>query len=198
MEKFISKGDNQAMKIFDLINDMSNISRWSQVHCNRNESVLEHTAFVAIYSLYLGCKYSRQVDLKFVMKAALVHDMDEVVTGDIPRPTKYYNAETREMFEQQEREAMAKIDTQIFGGYVYSSWLHAKGNTPSGSVAALADCAACIYKMWQECMSGNKGLLKFKENIEISLREIGARENAVFLDTEIEQLKAILSSLEDL
>jgi 5'-deoxynucleotidase YfbR-like HD superfamily hydrolase len=68
---------------------MSALQRWGIVRCLQRQSVAEHSFYVAIYSDavadLLGWEEPRRLHL---LRAALWHDADEIVTGDIPGPVK--------------------------------------------------------------------------------------------------------------
>ena len=72
---------------FDVIDSLSALTRYSQAHNITRESVLEHTAFVTIFGASLCERIGH--DPKIVLQRAIVHDIDEIVTGDIPPTTKY-------------------------------------------------------------------------------------------------------------
>ena len=182
------------MKIFELIDSMSCLTRWSQSHCTKKESVLEHTAFVAMYSYYMCCKYGIHNKGETLIKA-IVHDIDEVVTGDIPTPTKYNNSRIREEIESIERVAAYDISTDIFDGDMYDYWSMAKDfGSDSGCIIAIADCAAVIYKIWQEINIGNKSFLKFIPNIKGALDKLESNVKVYFVE-EIQYLRLIVEDL---
>jgi len=63
-----------------------NVKRWSLVATTRPQSVAEHTFNVVMISRSVCTKMGMFDEL--VIKAALEHDLDECITGDIPSPTK--------------------------------------------------------------------------------------------------------------
>ena len=71
---------------FDILEDMSALSRYSQTHLMKPESVLEHTGFVAAFC-YFVCLYMAKekifVDTGLVLRRALAHDIDEVIAGGL-------------------------------------------------------------------------------------------------------------------
>ena len=63
-----------------------NVKRWSLVATTRPQSIAEHTFNVTMIARSM-CK-SLGIPDELVIKAALEHDLDECITGDIPSPTK--------------------------------------------------------------------------------------------------------------
>jgi hypothetical protein len=65
------------------------VERWQLVNVSRRQTVAEHSFNVAIIvkSIAEEMKFDSGV-IDHIMKYALMHDLDEVITGDIPTPTK--------------------------------------------------------------------------------------------------------------
>jgi len=67
---------------------LQEVKRYPICHVNREQSVAEHSYNVLLLSLWL-VEEERDKDLRTaVMEYAIVHDMDEIETGDIPSPFK--------------------------------------------------------------------------------------------------------------
>jgi 5'-deoxynucleotidase YfbR-like HD superfamily hydrolase len=183
------------LKVFDFINDLSCTRRWSQAHCLKNESVLEHTAFVAVYSLYLCKKYN--IEAEAVLEKALVHDMEEVIIGDIPSVTKYKDEDLLCHIKSAEIDAAIEISDTIFYSQMFTSWSNAKNlSTLSGQIIAVADCAAVVYKIWQEVQFGSKYFLKFTKTVSLTLEKLS--HNVCYdLKEEIFTLTKILGKLDE-
>ena len=125
---------------------------------------LSKTCFVAIYSLRLAYKYD--VDTGEVLERAIVHDMEEVITGDIPTPTKYANEQIKTAIKSLEEEAAVRISQEYFYGCMDTPWSKAKDiRDDPGTVVYIADMAAVVYKIWVERALGNKDFMKYTENI---------------------------------
>jgi 5'-deoxynucleotidase YfbR-like HD superfamily hydrolase len=158
-------------KIFRLCRDMAAVSRWSQAQCITEESVLEHTAFVAIYALRLAYKYD--ADVGDVLERAVVHDMEEAITGDITTPMKYYNTEITTAIKKIEDAAAVEISHNFFFGCMYHPWAKSKSlNDDAGCIVYIADTAASVYKLWIEKQLGNTTFGQYNENIRRRLVQV--------------------------
>lgn len=73
------------MKINDILR-ASGVTRWHIVRTLRPQSLAEHTFDVVMIARAIA-KIAGYDDYE-IIKAALLHDLDEIVTGDIPTPTK--------------------------------------------------------------------------------------------------------------
>lgn len=122
------------------------VKRWHVVHQTHDQSVAEHsinTAFIAReLAARLGLSHRIQ-DL--VTVAALFHDIDEVITGDIPGPFKRTIPE--EVFG---RSPEARVIVKL-ADMMETAW-HAAvhGVTPHARQVA-ADCSADLFKALDDC-----------------------------------------------
>ena len=73
------------MKINDILR-ASGVTRWHIVRTVRPQSLAEHTFDVVMIARAIA-KNAGYDDYE-IIKAALLHDLDEIVTGDIPTPSK--------------------------------------------------------------------------------------------------------------
>ena len=73
------------LKLADILR-ASHVSRWNIVNVSRHQSVAEHTFNVCMIARRL-CK-ELSLDDVLIIKAALEHDLDEVIFGDLPSPIK--------------------------------------------------------------------------------------------------------------
>ena len=157
------------VKIFSISQSMSSINRYSQINLLHPESVLEHTGFVCLFT-YLTCSEinfscKKKIDTGLALKKAVFHDVDEVVTGDIPRPTKYFSNESKNIFDkiasQGINQIISELDIKNNEGSreIEALWKNSK-NDDEGRIVALADLAAVVYKIWEEViLLGNKKLV---------------------------------------
>ena len=73
------------LKIQDILR-AQDIKRWTIVRTVRNQSVAEHTFNVVMIARAIAAL--AKIDDDEIIKFALEHDLDEILTGDIPSPTK--------------------------------------------------------------------------------------------------------------
>lgn len=73
------------MKINDILR-ATGVTRWHIVRTVRPQSLAEHTFDVTMIARAIA-KIAGYDDYE-IIKAALLHDLDEIITGDIPTPTK--------------------------------------------------------------------------------------------------------------
>ena len=111
----------------------------------------------------LNANCDEKVKTGVALERATFHDVDEVVTGDIPRPTKYFSKESEKIFNEIAEQGIGQIIEELdIGGIglkIKANWESAKDG-PEGSIVAIADLAAVVYKIWEEVvLLGNKKLI---------------------------------------
>lgn len=176
-------------EILKFVQDFSKVRRWSQIHCAREESSLEHTAAVALIAMKIGSDCPFDVNVAELLTRALLHDMEETITGDIMTPIKYHH-ELVDSVKRMEREAAEEV-SPVFGSWAFYYWDHAKDDTIEGQIIRIADKAAVVYKYRQEVALGNTSFLQYEENIWNALHDIKMEINGA-LHPFINELMDIL------
>lgn len=104
------------MKIYSfnaLVSRMKYIRRWSLMHASRTESLSEHAADTAIPGPHpvpdRAKDHRTPVRPETVAVAALYHDAQEILTGDMPTPVKYKNDRLRKAYKALEDESAAAL-----------------------------------------------------------------------------------------
>lgn len=98
---------------YALIFQMKNITRWGLMYNTRPENLSEHSMECAVIAFALAQignqNFARNYDAKKLLSAALFHDMNEVLTGDLPTPVKYYNDAIKNSYKELEKNSVAKM-----------------------------------------------------------------------------------------
>jgi len=140
--------------------DTATITRYSQSHLIRNESVLEHTGFVSMFCLILSDRIP-DVDKTELLSRAIVHDMEESIVGDISRTTKYFDADVRSSILRVEKYAMRTISSELGGSnFMYDLWARSKDDSIEGRIVQLADAISVLLKVYEETIILNNRSIK--------------------------------------
>ena len=116
------------MKINDILR-ASGVTRWHIVRTVRPQSLAEHTFDVVMIARAIA--KIAGVDDYEIIKAALLHDLDEIITGDIPTPTK-----------QKARDNGFEIND------LYKSVTGRELGPDEATIIHLADKMADLYWLW--------------------------------------------------
>ncbi|MEG2054582.1 MAG: 5'-deoxynucleotidase [Oscillospiraceae bacterium] len=153
----------QTFALNALISRMKYIPRWSLMRCTRKENLSEHTAETAILAHTL-CSitnelYNGTLRSEVVATAALYHDASEILTGDMPTPVKYKNAELKAAYKKTEKEASSRLATLLpknlqgaMGGYITGEVL----TTEEKLLLKAADRLSAVIKCIEESAGGSK------------------------------------------
>lgn len=172
-----------AKALAQFFSAMSAVNRFSQYRLVNPESILEHTAVVAITTMSLVKMIGPHIDMAACLEKALCHDMDEILTGDIPMPTKYATEEIRDAINNVADINMKIIDFD-YGTAFYGAW------SRESRIVKLADVIAVYYKAYQEVeLFGNKSLIPAIQYLDTGLsKALDAFEDAFGEHTKIKNL----------
>jgi len=89
------------------------INRWPLMRNVRTENVSEHSLQVAMVAHALAViknkKFNGNLNAERIALIAMYHDASEVLTGDLPTPVKYYNAQIANEYKKIEKIAQQKL-----------------------------------------------------------------------------------------
>ena len=99
-----------ANEFYALMGRMRYITRWGLMRNTFSENIQEHSHQVAVLAHALALIRRDILHLPTPAPdrcavAALFHDASEILTGDMPTPIKYYNAEIKDAYKQVEHIA---------------------------------------------------------------------------------------------
>ena len=133
--------------------------RYSSVPVLVHENVAEHSFWTAILAVSIAIERSMSHQaIGEVATKALLHDIEESMTGDLIRDMKYHDEETREAIGKVEREFASRIFDKLgtLGNWFEVWWENAKDDSPTGRVVALADLLCVIMYVEHEWNLGNQ------------------------------------------
>lgn len=196
------------VSLFRLTNGLATTRRFSQSRLHHEESVLEHLGFVTLVVNLVGRECNDIspgfVDLGLAMLKASGHDTEEMITGDIPRPTKYYNDAASKAFEEVAEHGMATVMAELkmrpssATGFIVD-WRDAKDGQ-EGLLVAVADLTAVVWKMWAEIiMMNNLSLMLSCSSIITYLGDLRAKIIVRVPDAKVRQyLTRFVAGLEEI
>ncbi len=99
-----------ANEFYALMSRMRYITRWGLMRNTFSENIQEHSHQVAVLAHALAL-IRREIlhlpgpDPDKCAVAALYHDASEILTGDLPTPIKYHDAQIKQAYKQVEKVA---------------------------------------------------------------------------------------------
>lgn len=154
---------NKIPSVINFINEYESIFRFSRSRLVWPETLMQHAGEVAIIGGYLMDSIGRFTPEEYAefMRRALFHDMEEIVTGDIARPTKYANEDLKNKLKELEYiSANQVVEHYELPKEWLDSWMHAKEGK-IGWVVKVADCIAVLMTCYREVgLTSNKAFIK--------------------------------------
>lgn len=190
-------------KFFAFLDRMKLIDRWALMRNTAIEDVAQHTMQVAMIAHALcvieNTLYGGKLDADKAAVLALYHESAEVVTGDLPTPVKYYDADINRAYKNIEHRAEQKLVNTLPDELKAA---FAPCVTPDKSSAEYvfvkrADKMSALIKCVEELAVGNNEFEKAYEATAQSLKDVPEKSVAYFLDTFIPAYSMSLDSLLD-
>jgi len=192
-----------GQRTFDFLlrsRNLDSIERCSNTPHISRYPVSTHTFYTALYSMVFADienarSSSKIYDTSEVVKKALLHDMEETVTGDILYPVKHGGSnDIRNMFKEI---ATKCVDDQVFNGlpeeikeYYIDLWKTGKDETPEGELVSAVDKFEILIYAVIEFNLGNKN---FKD-MAITASKI-ILDNHGSIKSLCEEVKYIMSNI---
>lgn len=167
---------------FNPLGRMNEIVRYSSVCQETNETLAEHVSEVSMMSYLIVKTISSMThntetfDIGLLLEKCLLHDADEVITGDIPRNTKYATNEAHMQLNKVAEDAVEMIEKSL-------------------------DCVVDLKSVTEKAKEGKEGfILKICDMLVVvkkAITEVELRGNLSFLKV-VTELKGHLTRMSEI
>ena len=181
---------------------MKYIKRWQLMRSVREESIMEHSYGVTLFTHALAVIHNEvfggSADISKAVLYALYHETSEVMTGDLPTPIKYYNRGIHGAYKDLEKQASEKIADTLPEKMHASIAPYILPDEESVEYALMkaADRLSAYVKCLEELRSGNREFAKAKKTIEKDLKARKMPEIDYFFEHFIGSFDLNLDDLE--
>jgi 5'-deoxynucleotidase YfbR-like HD superfamily hydrolase len=175
----------KLVKMFGALSGLSGTYRFSNAKLSNPESVLEHTGAVVLTCYFLVSEMKTidhipSLSLGLVLSRAAIHDVEELITGDVPRTTKYSSAVARDALKRLEVWGMERIvhemDLQSRATVIDDH--HYAKTGEAGVIVEIADILAVVYKLYEEVVErGNRSMLSRSTSCISQIKKVTGRVN---------------------
>jgi 5'-deoxynucleotidase len=187
---------------FAMLSRIKYINRWGLMRCMRTETLGEHTLETALLTHALieigNARFGRTLDAGQGVLLALYHDSAEILTGDLPTPVKYHDADIREAYRGIERQAAARLLAMLPGDLrpAFAPYLSGGGDlAPYHPYVRAADKLSALIKCTEELLAGNREFEKAAQTIRAH-EALGLPEARVFLEEYLPAFALTLDEVE--
>ena len=148
----------------------------------REENLCEHSYEVAVIAHALctigNTRYGRNLDANKAALVGLYHDASEIITGDMPTPVKYFNADLKAAYKDVEALAEGRLVHHLPADMIESYKDIFRCSEPDENekymraLVKAADKLSALIKCTNEVNAGNHEFTTAKENTEKSVRKL--------------------------
>lgn len=167
------------------------------------ENIQEHSLQVAIIAHALAVIKNKffegNVNPERIAVLGMYHDCNEIITGDMPTPIKYFNPEISQAYKNVEYVSKNKLLSMLPEELKesYSSILFHEDHDPEcWKIVKAADRISAYIKCIEEVKAGNMEFKKASESIYKTIVEIGTPEVEYFLNIFVPSFSLTLDELE--
>lgn len=161
-----------------LFKQLRHVRRYTGCFLHHQESVAEHQWYVCLYALVIGLEAQQlgfEVDLGKLLQRAALHDVEEGVTGDFPRPFKYSDPALKAQLDQAAKRGFKRIFESLACSEqtretCYEIWDKAKAKDNEGWLLSFCDLLAFLEFTLQEVRAGNRHILAYTTAVEDYLK----------------------------
>ncbi len=181
---------------------MKFIHRWGLMRNTRQENIQEHSLQVAMVAHALAViareRFERDVDPDRTALLAVYHDAEEVITGDVPTPIKYFNPQVRTAVDGLAvvaRERLLGMLPEDLRGAFTPLFFESADDRDAWRLVKAADRICAYLKCVEEAKAGNGEFA----HAEATIREQLERETdpvvRTFLDEFVPSFRLTLDEL---
>lgn len=173
---------------FAYINRMKYINRWGLMRNTDTENIQEHSLQVAILAHALciirNKYFGGNINADRACVYALYHDANEIITGDLPTPVKYFNPQIKESYRNIEKISKEKLLSMLPEDMQdeYRAILFYEDDEEYRDIIKAADKLSAYIKCVEEVKAGNKEFIQAKESIYKVLKEMNLPELEYFIE----------------
>ncbi|MEI2263706.1 5'-deoxynucleotidase [Erwinia sp. CGal63] len=178
------------------------INRWPLMRNVRTENVSEHSLQVAMVAHALAViknkKFNGNLNAERIALTAMYHDASEVLTGDLPTPVKYYNAQIANEYKKIEKIAQQKL-VEMLPEELQDAWLplldERQRSEDEEAIVKQADALCAYLKCLEELSAGNHEFQLAKARLEKTLTQRKSPEMDYFVEVFVPSFSLSLDEI---
>lgn len=178
------------------------INRWPLMRNVRTENVSEHSLQVAMVAHALAViknkKFNGNLNAERIALMAMYHDASEVLTGDLPTPVKYYNAQIANEYKKIEKIAQQKL-VEMLPDELQDAWRplldEQQRSEDETAIVKQADALCAYMKCLEELAAGNHEFQLAKARLEKTLTQRRSPEMDYFVEVFVPSFSLSLDEI---
>ncbi len=187
---------------YAMMSRMKYIERWALMRNSESENISEHSLEVSMLAHCLAVLGNRRLGRNYnaerVAVIALYHDSNEIITGDMPTPIKYYNQQMQSIFHSIEDNAsnalLSMLPEDIREDY-RGLFFPQEEESDLWRLVKAADKLSALIKCIEEGKAGNREFESAGKSIRAAIEKMALPEANLFME---EFLPAYYKTLDEL
>lgn len=171
---------------YAMLSRMKNIHRWGLMRNTRQENLSEHSLEVALIAHCLAVirnrRFGGDLNPELIATAALFHDTSEIITGDMPTPIKYYNADIKSTYKQIEKIADDRLLSLLPEDLREDFIPLYNPDEQSQQLIKAADKISALIKCIEELNMGNKEFQAAERSTRKAIKDMNLPEADIFTE----------------
>lgn len=188
---------------FAMMARMKYIERWALMRNANRENISEHSLEVAMLAHGLAIiakeKCGRKIDPNEVALMGVYHDTNEIITGDMPTPIKYYDNDIRDAYKRVENVANHTMINKLpdyMKKYYEPLFFQKQGKEYEWCLVKAADKLSALIKCREERRSGNAEFKTAERSTEMALKNMNLEEVNIFVQDFLPAYELTLDELQ--
>lgn len=195
---------NGMYSFFAMMARMKYIERWALMRNSTRENISEHSLEVAMLAHGLAIianeKCGKNVDPNEVALMGIYHDANEIITGDMPTPVKYYNDNIMDAYKRVENVASRTLVDKLpdyMKKYYEPIFFQQDDREYEWQIVKAADKLSALIKCKEEMRSGNQEFKIALETTRCALKNMEMEEVEIFLKEFLPAYDKTLDELQE-
>ena len=171
---------------------------------SRQENISEHSLEVAMLAHGLAIisneKCGGQLDVERIALMGLYHDANEIITGDMPTPVKYFDKDIKAAYKNVEDVANRTLIDKLpeyMKKYYDSAFFQRKSQEEEWKIVKAADKLSALIKCMEELRSGNQEFKTALETTRQALVDMKMKEVRIFMEEFLPAYDLTLDELQE-
>lgn len=173
---------------FAMMARMKYIERWALMRNSRQENISEHSLEVAMLAHGLAIisneRCGGHLNVEQIALMGLYHDANEIITGDMPTPVKYYDKNIKNAYKRVEDVASQTLIDKLpdyMKKYYDPVFFQRESTKEEWKIVKAADKLSALIKCMEELRSGNQEFETAQETTKQALMDMRMKEVDIFM-----------------
>lgn len=174
---------------FAMHSRMKYINRWALMRNTSEENLSEHSNDVAVIAHALAVlgniRLGKKLNAERAAFLGLYHDMNEIITGDMPTPVKYHSEVMRKAYadvEEMASEALLSMLPEDMRLYYQDAFFKKEEDEYLWRLVKAADKLSALIKCIEEEKAGNGEFSQAQKSTLLSIQKMDIPEAKIFLE----------------